>query len=132
MFGKTSKKLWQSSAYRCQENPKPETSPMTGILLGLAGALSWGTADLFARFATRRLGTFRTMLYMQLYGFLLLTLVMRPLGGWGHLTDGSGWQPWAWAILAGLLNTTATLALYRSFEIGKLVIVAPISASYPV
>ena len=57
---------------------------------------------------------------------------MRPLGGWGHLTDGSGWQPWAWGILAGLLNTAATLALYRSFEIGKLAIVAPISASYPV
>jgi drug/metabolite transporter (DMT)-like permease len=105
---------------------------MTGILLGLAGALSWGTADLFARLATRRLGTFRTMLYMQLCGFLLLTSVMQPLGGWGHLTDGSGWQPWAWGILAGLLNTTSTLALYRSFEIGKLAIVAPISASYPV
>lgn len=103
-----------------------------GILLGLATALSWGSADLFARFATRRLGTFRTMLYMQSCGFCLLTLVMRPLGGWGHLFDGSGWHPWAWGILAGLLNTTSTLALYRSFEIGKLSIVAPISASYPV
>jgi len=105
---------------------------MTGILLGLAGAFSWGTADLFARFATRRLGTFRTMLYMQMCGLVLLTLVMRPLGGWGHLADGSGWRPWAWGILAGLLNTTSTLALYRSFEIGKLAIVAPISACYPV
>jgi drug/metabolite transporter (DMT)-like permease len=30
------------------------------------------------------------------------------------------------------LNACATLALYRSFEIGKLSIVAPVSASYPV
>jgi drug/metabolite transporter (DMT)-like permease len=103
-----------------------------GILLGLVTALCWGSADLFARFATRRIGTFRTMLYMQLCGFCLLTLVMPRLGGWGHLFDGSGWQPWAWGILAGVLNTSATLALYRSFEIGKLSIVAPISACYPV
>ncbi len=103
-----------------------------GILLGLATALSWGSADLFARFATRRIGTFRTMLYMQMCGFCLLTLAMPRLGGWGHLFDGSGWQPWAWGILAGVLNTFSTLALYRSFEIGKLSIVAPISACYPV
>ena len=103
-----------------------------GILLGLVTALCWGSADLFARFATRRIGTFRTMLYMQLCGFCLLTLVMLRLGGWGHLFDGSGWHPWAWGILAGLLNTSSTLALYRSFEIGKLSIVAPISACYPV
>jgi drug/metabolite transporter (DMT)-like permease len=103
-----------------------------GILLGLATALSWGSADLFARFATRRIGTFRTMLYMQMCGFCLLTLAMPRLGGWGHLFDGSGWQPWVWGILAGVLNTSSTLALYRSFEIGKLSIVAPISACYPV
>jgi uncharacterized membrane protein len=103
-----------------------------GILLGLATALCWGSADLFARFATRRIGTFRTMLYMQTCGFCLLTLAMPRLGGWGHLFDGSGWRPWAWGILAGVLNTSSTLALYRSFEIGKLSVVAPISASYPV
>jgi drug/metabolite transporter (DMT)-like permease len=100
--------------------------------MGLATALCWGSADMFARFAARKIGTFRTMLYMQLCGFCLLTLLMRPLGGWGHLVDGSGWQPWAWGVLAGALNTASTLALYRSFEIGKLSIVAPISASYPV
>jgi drug/metabolite transporter (DMT)-like permease len=103
-----------------------------GILLGLVTALCWGSADLFARLATRRIGTFRTMLYMQLCGFCLLTLAMSRLGGWGHLFDGSGWQPWAWGILAGVLNTSSTLALYRSFEIGKMSVVAPVSASYPV
>src|SRR5271165_3144916 len=103
-----------------------------GILLGLATALCWGSADLFARFATRKIGTFRTMLYMQLCGSILLTLVMAQLGGWGHLTAASGWRPWAWGIVAGCLNTVSTLALYRSFEIGKMSIVAPLSASYPV
>src|SRR3974377_2035813 len=101
-----------------------------GILFGLATALCWGSADFCARFATRSIGTFRTMLYMQLTGFLLLTGAMRWLR-WGHLADDSGPRAWAWGIGAGLLNTLGTLALYRSFEIGKMSIVAPISAGYP-
>ncbi|HEX8879602.1 MAG TPA: DMT family transporter [Candidatus Acidoferrum sp.] len=102
-----------------------------GILLGLVTALSWGGADFVARFSTHRIGTLRTMFYMQFTGFLLLTISMRWLGGWGHLADGSGWQPWAWGFLAGILNAGATLSLYRSFEIGKMAVVAPLSASYP-
>jgi drug/metabolite transporter (DMT)-like permease len=103
-----------------------------GILLGLVTALSWGSADLCARFATRRIGTLRTLLYMQISGLVLLTLFVPLLGGWGHLMDGSGSHVWAWGILVGCLNTSSMLALYRSFEIGKMSIVAPVSASYPV
>ncbi|HKW32763.1 MAG TPA: DMT family transporter [Candidatus Acidoferrum sp.] len=102
-----------------------------GILIGLLTALTWGGADFTARFSTHRIGTLRTMFYMQFIGFLLLTISMRWLGGWGHLADGSGWQPWAWGFLAGLLNSCGTLSLYRSFEIGKMAVVAPLSASYP-
>ncbi len=102
-----------------------------GILLGLLTALTWGGADFIARFATHRIGALRSMLYMQLTGFLLLSFLLRPLGGWGHLADGSGWQPWAWGFLAGCLNALPGLALYRAFEIGKMSIVAPLSASYP-
>jgi drug/metabolite transporter (DMT)-like permease len=102
-----------------------------GILFGLLTALTWGGADFLARFATHRIGTLRTMLYMQLFGFFLLSLALPWLGGLGHLADGSGWQPWAWGVLAGCINAASTLALYRSFEIGKLAVVAPLSASYP-
>ena len=102
-----------------------------GIFIGLLTALTWGGADFTARFSTHRIGTLRTMFYMQFVGFLLLTISMRWLGGWGHLADGSGWQPWAWGLFAGLLNACGTLSLYRSFEIGKMAVVAPLSASYP-
>ncbi|MGB7727957.1 MAG: EamA family transporter [Candidatus Acidiferrum sp.] len=102
-----------------------------GIVLGLLTALSWGSSDFLARFATRKIGTLRTMLYMQFAGLLLLTVALHWLGGLGHLADGSGFRPWAWGILVGVLNTCGTLALYRSFEIGKMSIVAPISSSYP-
>jgi drug/metabolite transporter (DMT)-like permease len=102
-----------------------------GILLGLLTALTWGGADFIARFATHRIGALRSMLYMQLTGFLLLSFLLPVLGGWGHLADGSGWQPWAWGCLAGCINAMSCLALYRAFEIGKMAVVAPLSASYP-
>src|SRR6266403_3349747 len=102
-----------------------------GILLGVLTALTWGGSDFLARFATERMGTLRTLLYMQFIGFILLTLALPWLGGWGHLADGSGWQPWAWGALAGCVNAVSTLGLYRSFEIGKMAVVAPLSASYP-
>src|ERR1700687_3443835 len=103
-----------------------------GILLGVLTALTWGGSDFLARFAAHRMGTLRAMLYMQLVGFILLTICLPWLGGWGHLADGSGWQPWAWGMLAGCINAVSTLGLYRSFEIGKMAVVAPLSASYPV
>src|SRR5260370_8573645 len=102
-----------------------------GILLGLLTAVTWGGADFMARFATHRIGALRSMLYMQLTGFLLLSLLLPSLGGWGHLTDGSGWQPWAWGCVGGSLNAMSGLGLYRAFEIGKMAVVAPLSASYP-
>ena len=102
-----------------------------GILLGLLTALTWGGADFIARFATHRIGTLRSMLYMQLIGFVTLTISLPLLGGWGHLADGSGWQPWAWGFLAGFFNAMAGIGFYRAFEIGKMAVVAPLSASYP-
>lgn len=102
-----------------------------GVLLGLLTAAFWGTSDFVARFAARKIGALRTSLYMQLAGLLLLTIFLPWVGGWGHLLDGSGWRPWAWGALAGILNAISTLSLYRSFEVGKMAVVAPVSASYP-
>lgn len=102
-----------------------------GILCGLLTALAWGSSDFLARFSARKIGSIRTTLWMQFAGFVLLTATLRWVGGWGHLFDGSGWQPWAWGACTGLLNAFSTLCLYRSFEVGKMSVVAPLSASYP-
>jgi drug/metabolite transporter (DMT)-like permease len=103
----------------------------SGIVLGVATAVSWGSADFLARFATRSVGSVRALLGMQFWGALFVTILLFFARDWGHLFDGSGWQPWAWGILAGSINTFAMLALYRAFEIGKLSLVGPVSASYP-
>lgn len=104
----------------------------SGILLGLAAALGWGTADFMARFASRRVGAYRTLHYMQLFGFIILTACLAATGHWSRYFPSAGREAWAWAALAGLLNTFSGLALYRSFEVGILSLVAPIAASYPV
>ncbi len=103
-----------------------------GILLGLVTALAWGTSDFFARFVTRRVGTLRSLFYMQTWGFLLLTAYLLVTHSWGHLFDASGWRPWAWGFLAGGCNTVAMFSFYRCLEVGKVAVVAPLSASYPV
>ena len=103
----------------------------SGIVLGVATAVSWGSADFLARFATRSVGSVRALLGMQFWGAIFVTILLFFARDWGHLFDGSGWQPWAWGILAGSINTFAMLALYRAFEIGKLSLVGPVSASYP-
>jgi drug/metabolite transporter (DMT)-like permease len=102
-----------------------------GILCGLLTALAWGSSDFLARFSARKIGSILTTFWMQFAGLVLLTATLRWVGGWGHLFDGSGWQPWAWGAFAGLLNAFASLCLYRSFEVGKMSVVAPLSASYP-
>ena len=103
-----------------------------GILLGVATAFAWGSADFLARFATRAVGNLRAVLGMQAWGATFVTVLLLVTRDWGHLFDRSGWQPWAWGILAGAINTFAMLALYRSFEVGKLSLVGPVSASYPI
>lgn len=101
-----------------------------GILLGLAGAISWGIADFAARFASRRVGAYRTLFFMQFFGFVALTAYLISTGG---ISRGvaPGWQPWVLGAVAGLLNTIASLSLYHSFQIGVMSVVAPISSCYP-
>ena len=100
------------------------------ILLGLSAAFGWGIADFSARSASRRIGAFRTLLVMQFFGFTALSVFLWLTGGFSR-SFAPGWQPWAFAVIAGLLNTISGLALYRSFEVGAISIAGPVSSSYP-
>lgn len=100
-----------------------------GIILGLTGAVCWGIADFAARFASRTVGAYRTLFFMQFFGFLALSAYLKFAGEFSHVAPG--WQPWALTVVAGLLNVVASLSLYHSFEIGVMSIVAPVSSSYP-
>jgi drug/metabolite transporter (DMT)-like permease len=100
------------------------------ILLGISAAFGWGVADFSARFAARRIGAFRTLMLMQFFGFTALSIFLWLTGSFSRALP-SGWIPWAFAVIAGLLNTLAGFCLYRSFEVGLISIAGPVSSSYP-
>ena len=100
------------------------------IILGLTGAVCWGAADFAARFASRRVGAYRTLFFMQFFGFIALSMYLKFRGGFFE-GIAPGWQPWALAALAGVINMIASLSLYYSFQIGVMSIVAPVSSAYP-
>ncbi|MGH9573284.1 MAG: EamA family transporter [Candidatus Acidiferrales bacterium] len=100
------------------------------IILGLTAAVCWGTSDFCARFASRRVGAYRTLMLMQIFGGVVLTLYLWRTGAWTHLT-ALGLRPWIFAILGSLINAGASLALFHAFEIGTMSVAAPVSSSYP-
>jgi drug/metabolite transporter (DMT)-like permease len=100
------------------------------IILGLTAALGWGVADFSARFATRRIGAYRTLMLMQLFGFVALTAYLARTGAFSR-GFAWGWRAWSFAILAGVLNVISSLSLYRAFEVGLMSIAAPVSSAYP-
>ncbi len=100
-----------------------------GIILGLTAALCWGMADFLARYATRLVGSYRTLLFMQGIGLLILSYYVVASGELQR-SLGSGWQPWAWLVVANLLEIASALALYRAFEVGVISVVSPVAASY--
>ncbi len=102
-----------------------------GVLLGLSAALGWGVADYMARFATRRVGAFRALMFMQLVGVLVLTVCIAATGHWARFFPAFRWSIWGWIVVTGVISVFGALALYRSFEIGVLALVSPIAASYP-
>jgi drug/metabolite transporter (DMT)-like permease len=99
------------------------------VILGLLSAVSWGVADFLARQTSREIGAYRSLFFMQAFGFGLLSTYWLATGGSGRaVVTGTGW---GWGLFAGVLSAVASLALYRAFEMGVLAVVAPISASYP-
>lgn len=97
------------------------------MLLGLAAALGFGTADFVARNVTQRLGYLSTLLYLQVLG----GIVVVPFA---IAYERAQWQtsdPWLWIVGLGVLNLLAALALYRSLEYGVLSVVAPLTGMAP-
>lgn len=100
------------------------------IIFGLMSALCFGCADFCARFSTRSIGVYRTLFYLQCVGFLALSLYLLFTGELFRLGELAGWQPWAWGIVSSCIDALGYVALYRAFSVGKLVVIAPITASY--
>jgi drug/metabolite transporter (DMT)-like permease len=104
---------------------------LLGVGLGITVAFLWGSADILAALAARRLRTFKTTFISQAIGLLAL-LVFGTIAFWGwHLTFT--FTALALSALIGILTGLSAalgyFAFYRALEIGPIAIVSPISAT---
>jgi drug/metabolite transporter (DMT)-like permease len=104
---------------------------LLGIGLGVTVALLWGSADILAALAARRLRTFKTTFVSQSIGLLAL-LAFGIIAFWRWhlpLTLTALTISALIGIFTGLCAALGYFAFYRALEIGPIAIVSPISAT---
>lgn len=93
------------------------------IILSLCAALTYGAADFIGGLMTKRNDVFRVVLLSQLFAVVPL-LVVFPL-----LNDGTfARDVWFWGAAAGLTGGGGVILLYRGLAIGRMSVIAPITA----
>ncbi len=98
-------------------------STLVQVLLGLGSAVSWGAGDFSGGLAARRSPLLGVLLIAQLTGATLFALLA--------LLTQEGAPPAAalgWAMTAGALGAGGLAALYRGLAVGRMAVVAPVSA----
>jgi drug/metabolite transporter (DMT)-like permease len=99
------------------------SSPLAAALLGLASAASWGAGDFTGGLAARRSPLLGVLVLGQATGTVLCAAVA--------LLTGEVAPPaasLAWAVAAGATGAVGLGALYRGLAVGRMAVVAPISA----
>src|SRR5262245_59423934 len=99
-----------------------------GILFGVVAAIFWGLGDFLITHLTRRVGTARALLAIQILSLLawIAFAVARP----GAIAGGPGL--WAMVLLTASCHVLGLVFVYRAFEVGVLSIVSPISSGFAV
>jgi len=97
------------------------------LVFGVGAAFCWGSSDFVAKLVVAKIGYLRTTLFMQLVGVAFMFLItgndvfrLLSFPTEAYLTVG-----------LGAVNAIATVALFKSFEVGQLSIMSPIASSYP-
>jgi drug/metabolite transporter (DMT)-like permease len=92
------------------------------VLLGLASAITYGTADFIGGLVTRRNPATRVALIGKSAGLVLYLLAIPLIGA--DVTAAA----WAWGIPAGVAGAIGIAFLYHGLAHGRMSVVAPISA----
>ena len=95
---------------------------MLTVVLGLAAAISYGSADFFGGLATRRTAIFAVAVPAQAIGFALVLAVLPFAGGAFSARAAIA------GVLAGLCGGAGIGLLYQALAIGKMGVVSPITA----
>ncbi len=94
------------------------------ILLALASAVTYGSADFLGGMASRRAPALVVVAVSQVFGLALL-LAALPLLPAAHPSAAD----FAWGALAGVAGGAGILFLYRGLAAGPMSIVAPVTAA---
>jgi len=100
-----------------------------GLIAGLIAMLCWGIADFLQALVIRRLGSLKTMFFGNLLGIiitLIITFFYMKSGGIIYITPVT----LGLIVLLGLIDVIAVYSFFRSFELGEVSIVTPISAAF--
>ncbi len=98
-------------------------SSLTAVVLGLASAASWGAGDFSGGLASRRAPVLGVLVVGQLAATTLIAATALILGEAAPRAAAV-----AWAVSAGLSGAVGLAALYRGLAIGRMAVVAPVSA----
>lgn len=98
-------------------------SDLAAAALGLASAASWGAGDFTGGLASRRAPVLGVLVVGQATGTALVALAALLAGE----TRPSA-AALAWAALAGASGAVGLGALYRGLAVGRMAVVAPVSA----
>jgi drug/metabolite transporter (DMT)-like permease len=99
------------------------SSSLAQALLGLGSALSWGAGDFSGGLAAKRSPLLGVLLIGQLTGATLMALLALMAGEPAPPATTLGW-----AMAAGALGAVGLAALYRGLAVGRMAVVAPVSA----
>jgi drug/metabolite transporter (DMT)-like permease len=94
-----------------------------GALLGLMAAVAYGTSDFGAGVASRRFAPGPVAAVAQACGLLTAALALLLFPGAGPTATVLGW-----GAISGLGSTLGTLSLYRGLSVGRMSVVATLSA----
>jgi len=92
------------------------------VALALGAALAYGLSDFLGGLAARRLHVTIVTLVVQAAGAVLALAVAVGAGAASSGTVA------AWGAVAGVGSAVGTLALYRGLAVGRMAVVAPVSA----
>jgi drug/metabolite transporter (DMT)-like permease len=97
-----------------------------GLSLGLIAALCWGSVDLTAAFAARRLGSLRVAAVLHLTSAIAIVVlaIVRETGLPAQPGDLVA------AILNGTVASIAYLSFFTALRIGPVAVVSPVVAAY--
>jgi drug/metabolite transporter (DMT)-like permease len=99
------------------------STDLAAVLLGLVSATSWGAADFAGGLASRRAPVLGVLVLVQATGVTLIAAT-------ALLLRESAPPPvaLAWAAAAGAAGAVGLAALYRGLALGRMAVVAPVSA----